>query len=56
MASPSMETLLTFEPKVFVKFTKILTSPRENIFVNASYFIQSPLMGRVISWIKSLRF
>ena len=28
----SMETLLTFEPAVFVKITKILTSPTSIIF------------------------
>ena len=28
----SMETRLTFEPKVFVKFTKILSSSREFFF------------------------
>ena len=41
----SMETRLTFEPKAFVKFTKILTSPREQIFSNASYFILEPTHG-----------
>ena len=42
----SMETLVTFEPKVFVKLTKILTSPRQILFFTAAYFILEPAHGQ----------
>ena len=41
----SMETLVTFELKVFVKLTKILTSPRPIFFSTALYFILEPAHG-----------
>ena len=47
-----METCLTFEPKVFVKFTLVL----ENNFFPMLHILFSPLMEPVIPWIKSARF
>ena len=38
----SMETLLPFEPTLFVKITKILTSPMVKIFFNVLYFFLEP--------------
>ena len=41
----SMETLVTFEPNVFVKLTKILTSLRQIFFSTALNFILEPAHG-----------
>ena len=45
VGSVSMETLLTFDPKVFVKTLKILTSLAVKIVFNVSFFFLEPTHG-----------